>query len=57
MDGPYSTPSEDYEFEECYQCEGTGRCYNNADPTCGQWVPCELCKGTGVIAPEATPCE
>lgn len=28
-------------YERCMDCEGTGRIYNNADPTSGQWVECE----------------
>lgn len=27
--------------EVCEECEGTGKIYNNADPTSGQWVECE----------------
>jgi len=34
---------------ECDDCEGTGRCYNNADPTCGQYCDCDTCKGTGEV--------
>lgn len=26
--------------EVCGDCEGTGKIYNNADPTSGQWVEC-----------------
>lgn len=26
--------------EVCFDCEGTGKVYNNADPTSGQWVAC-----------------
>lgn len=26
--------------EVCEDCEGTGKVYNNADPTSGQWVYC-----------------
>lgn len=29
------------ERHECEQCEDTGRIYNNADPTSGQFVDCE----------------
>ena len=27
--------------DQCSECEGTGKVYNNADPTSGQWVECE----------------
>jgi hypothetical protein len=26
--------------DTCGDCDGTGKIYNNADPTSGQWVPC-----------------
>lgn len=29
---------------ECETCEDTGRVYNNADPTSGQWFHCEDCQ-------------
>jgi len=25
---------------DCDQCDGFGVCWNNADPTSGQWAPC-----------------
>lgn len=25
----------------CATCDDTGKCWNNADPTSGQWMPCE----------------
>lgn len=28
--------------ETCEYCEGTGKIYNNADPTSGQWVACPI---------------
>lgn len=31
--------------DECIYCEGSGRVYNNADPTCGQWVHCDCQAG------------
>jgi len=31
----------DFADYECDICDGTGRIYNNADVTCGQWVECE----------------
>ena len=34
---------------ECGPCEGSGDCWNNADPTSGQRVDCEPCKGTGEV--------
>lgn len=37
------------EFPMCEECEGLGKCYNNADPTSGQFHWCEVCKGSGVI--------
>lgn len=30
--------------EVCGDCEGTGKIYNNADPTSGQWVECPYSK-------------
>lgn len=30
--------------EVCSDCEGTGKIYNNADPTSGQWVYCPYYK-------------
>lgn len=33
---------EHHEF--CGDCEGTGKIYNNADPTSGQWVQCPYAK-------------
>lgn len=34
---------------ECEVCDGTGDCWNNADPTSGQRVDCEACKGEGWV--------
>lgn len=30
--------------ESCLACEGDGLCWNNADPTSGQCVPCPECR-------------
>ena len=32
---------------ECRDCDGEGVIWNNADPTSGQSVACEACKGEG----------
>lgn len=29
--------------ENCTGCTGDGKCWNNADPTSGQYVPCPTC--------------
>ena len=29
--------------EHCENCDGEGKVWNNADPTSGQWLPCEAC--------------
>ena len=31
---------------ECEDCDGFGMCWNNADPTSGQWAACETCGDT-----------
>lgn len=31
------------EPSDCWDCDGFGVCWNNADPTSGQWVPCDQC--------------
>jgi hypothetical protein len=31
------------EASECEDCDGFGMCWNNADPTSGQWHACETC--------------
>jgi len=36
----------------CFECIGSGRIYNNADETSGQWCECEHCHGTGMLTPE-----
>lgn len=36
---------------ECPDCDGTGDIWNNNDPTSGQRVDCDECKGTGWRAP------
>ena len=33
--------------EVCGECEGTGKIYNNADPTSGQWVYCPYAEAIG----------
>jgi len=35
-----------WEESECPVCDGHGRIWNNADPTSGQWVPCDECGDT-----------
>jgi hypothetical protein len=30
--------------DECDYCDGDGRIWNNADPTSGQWVECDMCE-------------
>lgn len=42
---------EDEDDLDCDECTN-GRCYNNADTTSGQWLPCEACNGTGRLTPE-----
>ena len=32
---------DDWFFQNCEQCDEDGRIWNNADPTSGQWVPCD----------------
>ena len=32
---------DDWFFQNCDQCDEDGRIWNNADPTSGQWVPCD----------------
>jgi len=32
------------EPSDCPDCDGFGRVWNNADPTSGQWHPCETCR-------------
>ena len=34
----------------CDDCGGTGKIYNNADPTSGQWVPCPVAEILNVLA-------
>lgn len=29
---------------DCPSCDGGGTVWNNADPTSGQWAPCEACE-------------
>lgn len=31
--------------EDCPECDGLGNVWNNADPTSGQRVDCEVCGG------------
>ena len=31
-------------YDTCTSCEGSGRVYNNADDTSGQWFHCEDCQ-------------
>lgn len=31
---------------DCEACDGFGICWNNADPTSGQFVACEACLDT-----------
>lgn len=42
---------------ECPDCDGEGRIWNNADPTSGQSVDCEECRGTGWRTMTADECE
>lgn len=39
---PLTGPADE---DECWACDGTGRVYNNADRTSGQWVPCDCQAG------------
>lgn len=32
---------------ECFECDGHGKIFNNADPTSGQFHECEACNGEG----------
>ena len=32
--------SDPFEPSDCTECDGFGMCWNNADPTSGQWVAC-----------------
>ena len=43
MANPEWTDPEDWEDDLCEDCDGYGRIWNNADPTSGQWVPCDTC--------------
>lgn len=35
-----------FDEDECPDCDGFGRIWNNADPTSGQWCACDTCGDT-----------
>lgn len=37
-------------MKECDSCEGTGRVYNNNDPTSNMWMECPDCRSGDMIA-------
>lgn len=43
IDAYYIECADSYDHNLCSTCDGYGRIWNNADPTSGQCVPCDVC--------------